>query len=119
MSDWNHFIPENMNGIEGMEKMLPDGTALEVLAYGNGEQISECSWIIRLWDDATNSYRNIASYDMGLYFDDLEVAYDALVDHCKINFSHLLSNDNICQDPKQAKTSFLHRALSFGLAALR
>lgn len=115
---WERFEPADGNGIVGMEKILDDGTALDVLGYGVFGEVDEYSWMIRLWDDAVGQYRIIASHSEGLYYNDLEQAYDGLIERVQANFSHLLSNDDeIVSAPEKARAGFLRKAMLCGLAA--
>lgn len=102
--------------IHGMERILDDGSALNVLAYGTKEDPSEFSWMIRLWDDQ-DGYSIHASYDEDLYFDTVEEAYDDLVAVLEDEYPYLIARDEIAVEPQQSKSRFLAKLISVGLAA--
>lgn len=117
-SEWTYFQPDERNmSIHGMERILDDGTALDVLAYGTMEEPNEFSWMLRLWDDYEQRYSIIASYDEGLYFDTIEEAYDDLAAMLEEDYPHLIQQDEITHDPQGAKARFLSKLVAIGLAA--
>lgn len=116
-SEWEYFQPdENNDTIHGMERMLPDGTAIDVVAYGTYDAPGEFSWMIRLWDDRSG-YSVRASYDEGQYYQDAEQAYDALVSVLERDYPHLVENDEITREPAGAKERFFAKLAAIGLAA--
>lgn len=116
-TEWEYFRPnENDMSIHGMERMLDNGTAIDVIAYGTFEAPGEFSWMIREWNDATG-YTVHASYDSDVYFDDIESAYDDLVGVLARQFPHLVERDEIVREPVRAKSRFFARIAAIGLAA--
>lgn len=116
-SEWEYFYPnENDNSIHGMERMLDNGTAIDVVAYGTYDAPGEFSWMIRLWDDASG-YSVRASYDENMYFSDIEDAYDSLVSVLQQDYPYLVERDEIVKEPVQAKNRFFAKLAAIGLAA--
>lgn len=117
-SEWEYFKPnEYDNTIHGMERILDNGTAIDVVAYGTYEAPGEFSWLIRLWDEYTQQYSVHASYDNDIYFDDLEEAYDDLTRVLQQEYPDLICNDEISYDPPSAKNKFFAKIAAIGLAA--
>lgn len=116
-SEWEYFQPDGSSSIHGMERMLDDGTAINVLAYGTKEDPSEFSWLIRLWDDIAGRYEVVASYDWDIYYDDMESAYDGLVETLKHDYPDLIENDELTYAPEKAKHRFFEKAAMFKIAA--
>lgn len=116
-SEWEYFAPDSFDStpIHGMERMLDDGTALDVLAYGEKDAPGEFSWLIRLWDDMTG-YSVRASYDEGVYFETAEQAYDSLVGVLQRDYPWLVERDEITQSPHSAKDKFLSKLAACGIA---
>ena len=114
--EWEYFRPsENDDTIHGMERMLEDGTAIDVIAYGTYDAPGEFSWMIRLWDGAGYTIR--ASYDDGIYFEDIESAYDNLVSVLVCDYPFLVEKDEIKTAPDKAKGRFFAKIAAIGLAA--
>lgn len=116
-SEWEYFQPnERDNSIHGMERMLDDGSAIDVIAYGSYEAPGEFSWMIRLWDDE-GGYSVRASYDDDVYYDDIEQAYDALCEVLEYDYPELVERDEIVRAPVKAKERFFAKLVTIGLAA--
>lgn len=116
-TDWEYFHPdESSNTIHGMERMLEDGSAIDVIAYGSYEAPGEFSWMIRIWDDE-QGYSVRASYDDDCYYRDIEEAYDALCEVLEDEYPYLVERDEIVHDPRGAKSRFFAKLAAIGLAA--
>lgn len=104
MADGRWELADSMQG-RSLERRLSDGTVLNVSCYEYPPYV-EYQWEIKLFDDATQSYRCIFSIDSNETYAKAMDAYNGMCRHIEANFSHLLENDVIETDPAAAASEF-------------
>lgn len=109
---WEYFSQDDI--VDGMEKFLDDGSALDVVRYCDSP---EWCWLCRIWDENTQEYDIYASYDDDRYFEHIDEAYTALCEFLTVSFPQLIARDEIESEPENAKRSFAMRVVAVGLAA--
>ena len=115
--DWN-YIEDTSTGLRGLERFLDNGRiAADILR--TFDEVETWCWMIRIWNEETQSNRVVASYDDNIWYPECESAYDAcieaLIRFCPTEVSRDESftiTSNIV-----TKRSFLRKIISVGLAA--
>ena len=69
----------NRDGFFGLEAFMSDGTAIDVVTYGDSD---EFCWMIRVpIEDDYSTHEIYASYDEDRYFDNINDALDSCMEY--------------------------------------
>ena len=106
----------NTDGFFGLEAFMSDGTAVDIVTYGDS---MEFCWMIRVpIQDDYSTHEVYASYDDDRYFDNITDALDSCMEYLRYYFPALYRESEYSQNKKGFVVRFLQAAAAIGLVAV-